>query len=219
MRIGVSFRNGSGSGRAYCIRHRAPRPPTTKRTNKEGTSKRATPQPHLKEGRNVRGQQHIDVESRMLKTHRHVVVVQDHPKRSGSRTLKVELHDDLLRGERIAVDASSHPPEEQDRVEVGRIGLAEGPASTPDHQGIHKVLKLPPCQRELVVGPAPAIDTPLEDAGTLQPTEALRQKRTGDSRETAFEIVEVADTAEEVPDVSSVQQSARISAALAIGQY
>src|SRR5262249_40314846 len=103
--------------------------------------------------------------------------------------VKVELDHDAVRGQTRAADATLHPPEQHDRIELGLPRIAEGPARAPAAQHVDDALELTPGRGQVVFRHA-AIS-----AGA--PLDQLRALAAG---QPAVEVVEVANAGEQLAD-------------------
>jgi hypothetical protein len=75
------------------------------------------------------------------------------------------------------VSTAAHPPQEQHRVQVSRVGVTKSPLGTPSKQRFDYLLKILARRRQTELGGSTfASNTPLNNAHPLQLLEALRQQ-------------------------------------------
>src|SRR5262249_14702693 len=113
--------------------------------------------------------------------------------------VEVELDHRTASGQTVPVDSPSHPPEENDRIELAGSRIAECPACPPSAEDVDDTLELPPRASEGVFhGPARLAGVPLDDAHPFQTAQAFDEQCPRDAGETPVELVEVAETREQL---------------------
>src|SRR5262249_17483918 len=142
---GYGRRRGRAPGESSAdgIRHWAPGKPPGKRSNgvrravetqESGTRRfgeRGSSEPDAVERSDVGDHPQVDLELGVLEADRHVATLQDQPVTTGPASVELELDHHASRGQTTAVNPPAHPPEEDDRVELGGPRGAQCPPSSP----------------------------------------------------------------------------------------
>src|SRR5262249_44729192 len=151
-----------------------------------------TSEPDLIERDDIGVHDHIHVESGVLQAHRYVTGIDDQPIASQRCPSKVELDDDAPARNAIDRNAPPHPPQQDDRIELGWTRRTKGPASAPFAKKVDDPLQLSPGGRQTILGRAAARSaTPFQYTRPLQATQTLRKKCTGHVRKAALELIEM----------------------------
>jgi len=98
-------------------------------------------------------------------------------------TAKFELKNHTAPGNAIKIDAPSHPPEENNRIELVRPRIAKSPTRAPFSQNVDYPLKFAPGRRQPILAPFAAFGrAPLNNANPLQAAQTLSKERSGHMR-------------------------------------
>jgi hypothetical protein len=91
--------------------------------------------------------------------------------------MEVELHYHALWRQAVEASTAAHPPQEQHRVQLSRVGVTKSPLGTPSKQRVDDLLELLARRRQMVLScSAFTANTSLNDAQPLQLLESLRQQ-------------------------------------------
>jgi hypothetical protein len=130
----------------------------------QGPREVLAPAPDLVERGQIGREQHIEVEARVLQADGYAVPLQDQPHADDTSSTEIELDHHPLHGQLPALDSVTHPPRQQGRVKVDRLGILECPTRAPGHELLGERLELEPGR----TWPAAGVAAPLDDAVALQ---------------------------------------------------
>src|SRR5260221_13215556 len=117
----------------------------------------------------------MDVEARIVVTHRWALILPHEPRTRRARAEELEAHDEPLAWERVATSVAFDPEHQHLGVQLPAVRVATEVPRRPLADGLDRRLEILTAGRHPVLRPTGQADPLLDEAVGLQPAKAIRE--------------------------------------------